>query len=113
MTRDEFRRLAAEFLQKEEELLDTKRGEVAGDDDCLSNFRQVQEFLGLRRPEDVILVQLSKHLQGIVHAIQTQTYTWDWLDVRGGEGLKQRFADARNYLLLLAAAIEETVSSKG
>ena len=26
---------------------------------------------------------------------------------KGGEGLKQRFVDARNYLLLLAACLEE------
>lgn len=36
---------------------------------------------------------------------ETGKYDWDW-ETDGGEGLKQRIVDARNYLLLLAACLE-------
>jgi hypothetical protein len=46
-----------------------------------------------------------KHVQSIALAVRTGKYAWAW-ETEGGEGLKQRIADARNYLLLLAACLE-------
>ncbi len=54
-----------------------------------------------------------KHIQSIVLSIKTGSYCdkWYWND-DGNEGLKQRISDARNYLILLAACIEEELKEK-
>ena len=105
MTPEQFEILREEFLSHEAKILDWKRGEYSPDEDRLLNFREVAEFLG-RTPAEVALAYLMKHIQSIALAVRTGKYAWAW-ETEGGEGLKQRFADARNYLLLLAACIEE------
>jgi len=52
-----------------------------------------------------------KHIQSISHAVRTE-YNWCWQTEQGHEGLKQRIADARNYLLLLAACLEAEMEAK-
>ena len=105
MTPIEFENLRDEFLTKESAILEWKRGEYASGEDRLQNFREVAALTGLRLSE-VALIWLLKHIQSIALAVRTGGYTWTW-DTEGGEGLKQRFVDARNYLLLLAACLEE------
>ena len=85
--------------------MDQKRDEYSSDNDRLQNFREVAEFLG-QRPAEVSLAYLLKHIQSITLAVRTGEYAWKW-KTDHGEGLKQRIADARNYLLLLAACLEE------
>lgn len=105
MTPQQFENLRDEFLTHEARILDWKRGEYAPNDDRLQNFREVAAFFG-QRPAEVALTYLMKHIQSIALAVRTGNYAWAWTK-EGGEGLKQRFADARNYLLLLAACLEE------
>ena len=105
MTRESFENLREEFLEHEAGILEWKRGEYAPHDDRLQNFREVAAFLN-KRPAEVALTYLMKHIQSITLAVRTGSYNWTW-NTEGGEGLKQRFADARNYLLLLAACLEE------
>jgi len=105
MTKDCFEELREEFLEHEARILDWKRGEYSPNDDRLQNFREVAALTGLRLSE-VALIWLLKHIQSISLAVRNGKYTWTW-ETEGGEGLKQRFADARNYLLLLAACLEE------
>ena len=105
MTKDCFEELREEFLEHEAGILEWKRGEYAPNDDRLQNFREVAALTGLRLSE-VALIWLLKHIQSIALAVRTGNYAWAWTK-EGGEGLKQRFADARNYLLLLAACLEE------
>ena len=105
MTRESFENLREEFLEHEAGILEWKRGEYAPNDDRLQNFREVAAFLN-KRPAEVALTYLTKHIQSIALAVRTGSYNWTW-NTEGGEGLKQRFADARNYLLLLAACLEE------
>jgi len=105
MTSIEFENLRDEFLTKESAILEWKRGEYTSGEDRLQNFREVAGFLG-QRPAEVALSYLMKHIQSITRAVRTGSYVWDW-NQKGGEGLKQRFVDARNYLLLLAACLEE------
>jgi len=102
---ERFEKLASEFLQYEEGLLNWKRGEYSSEEDRLQNFREIADFLG-QRPAGVALSYLLKHIQSITLAVRTEKYAWAW-ETEGGEGLKQRIADARNYLLLLAACIDE------
>lgn len=105
MTNDRFKELQQEFMKHEAGILEWKRGEYAPHDDRLQNFREVAAFLN-KRPAEVALTYLMKHIQSITLAVRTGSYNWTW-NTEGGEGLKQRFADARNYLLLLAACLEE------
>jgi len=105
MTPQQFENLRDEFLTHEVRILDWKRGEYAPNDDRLQNFREVATFLE-RRPAEVALAYLMKHIQSIALAVRSGKYAWTW-NTEGGEGLKQRIADARNYLLLLAACLEE------
>ncbi len=105
MTPDQFENLRDEFLVREARILDWKAGEYTAGQDRLLNFKQVAEFLS-QRPAEVALAYLLKHIQSIALAVKTRRYTWEWETV-SGEGLKQRIADARNYLLLLAACLDE------
>ena len=105
MTPRGFENLRDEFLTKESAILEWKRGEYTSGEDRLQNFREVAALTGLRLSE-VALIWLLKHIQSIALAVRTGGYTWTW-DTEDGEGLKQRFVDARNYLLLLAACLEE------
>ena len=108
MTNQEFENLREEFLSKEAELLEWKGQEYGSNYDRLLNFKEISKFVGLNEA-DVCLLYLLKHIQSIVLVIKNDKYQnkWHWHDEKGNEGLKQRIADARNYLLLLAACIEE------
>lgn len=104
-TVERFERLYAEFLSAEGKLLVSKREEYAKHPqaDCIGNFR---EFALMADVSDTTacIVLISKHLQGIRNGIGQAPWSWETGD--GHEGLKQRIADARNYLLLLAALID-------
>ena len=99
-----FEQLVKEFQEQESKILSHKGNEYSDQEDRLLNFREVAEFLG-RTPAEVALAYLMKHIQSIALAVKTGKYAWTWA-TEGGEGLKQRIADARNYLLLLAACLE-------
>ena len=107
MTPEQFEILRDEFLVQEARILDWKKGEYSPDEDRLLNFHQVADFEG-RRPSEVALSYLLKHIQSIALAVRSGSYSWEW-EAEGGEGLKQRIADARNYLLLLAGCLDEEV----
>lgn len=102
---ERFNKLVKEFAEIEAIILTWKAGEYTDTVDRLKNFRQVAAFQG-RTPAQVALTYLLKHVQSIALAVETGNYVWAW-EKEGGEGMKQRFADARNYLLLLAACLDE------
>lgn len=107
-TVEAFKKLFNDFVSREEQILNWKTGEYTDNVDKLMNFRQIADFLGVSM-SDVVLIYLMKHMQSIALAVQSKNYVWDW-EKEGGEGLKQRVADARNYLLLLSACLEEEKS---
>ncbi len=109
MKPEQFERLVSEFTDKEDEILNWKRNEYSGNDDRIQNFREVANLKGCKASE-IALTYLLKHIQAISHQVGRESFEWEW-ETAGGEGLKQRFADARNYLLLLAACIQEEVES--
>ena len=103
---ERFEKLVAEFLEREEKILAWKRGEYSTSADRLQNFREVAGFMGVYMPE-IALYYLLKHIQSIKNAVLSEKrYNWTW-ETPEGEGLKQRIADSRNYLLLLAACLDE------
>src|SRR5690606_20007707 len=102
--------LVAEIRARSEEIMVAKRGEYAPENrDRIQNFRAIAAFTS-RRPSEVALIYLLKHVQSIAEAVRLGAYDWCWDKPGGGEGLKQRFADAINYLYLLAACIDEEVT---
>jgi hypothetical protein len=112
MTPERFEELKDEFHEKEALILEYKQYDYSEHDDRLQNFREVAAFMGMR-PAEVALTYLLKHIQAISIAVKTGEYVWAWETNRGGEGLKQRIADGRNYLLLLAACLEEETNEEG
>lgn len=107
-TAEQFNELVREFAVSETTILNWKAGEYTAGTDRLQNFREISQLTGLDMPH-VALIYLLKHMQSISLAVRQGNITaaeWVW-EKDGGEGLKQRFADARNYLLLLAACIDE------
>lgn len=106
MYRSEFDKLYLEFLGKEGEIREKKQAEYTDTLDALKNFRQIGKFFDLN-PATIASIYLMKHIQSIVLALETGRYEWCWQTADGREGLKQRIADARNYLLFLAACLEE------
>jgi len=112
MTNQEFENLREEFLSKEVELLEWKGGEYGSYCDRLLNFKEIANFVGLDGTA-ICLLYLLKHIQSITSSIKNNKHSdkWFWQDEKG-EGLKQRIADARNYLLLLAACIEEELEER-
>lgn len=113
MDKKRFEDLYTEFSQREQELLNFKRGEYAGDVDVLKNFKQ-QALFNETTMLDICMVLAFKHIQGIQNIISgrdVRDLPWYW-ENGPKEGLKQRIADARNYLLLLAACIDESLPEK-
>ncbi len=116
---ERFSELVKEFAQGESVILAHKGKEYTGNEDRLQNFRDVANFFGdepvVITPSIVALIYLLKHLQSIKLTLTPDETPkkWCWTTDSGFEGLKQRFADARNYLLLLAACIDETDGKEG
>lgn len=111
MGNEDFNKLCDEFRYIENELMAVKRSDYTKDDnDVLINFKKVAEFEGTK-PARIALTYLLKHIHNIAQAVETGKYEWEWT-ASDGEGLKQRIADARNYLLLLGACIDEENSEK-
>lgn len=108
---ERFAALVEEFSKFEQQILNYKGTEYADDTDRLENFHQ-QALIQGTRPSMIALTYLLKHVLSIAKAVRTGNQPWVWTTENGAEGLKQRFVDARNYLLLLAACLDEEVSNK-
>ena len=109
MNRKDFAALYDLFNAEEGKLLRVKREEYVGDlrDDVLTNFKQGSTFEG-RRPEEYCMTLIIKHIQSLQRAVADRQYCRAFFDEkRGIEGTWQRISDVRNYLLLLAAIIED------
>jgi len=103
----DFEKLCTEFEKKEAELRSVKGKEYATDD-VLATIYKIAWFSGLPASK-VCMILLLKHIQSLSKAVsEGNIESWYW-EVGGIEGLKQRIADARNYLLLLAACLEESI----
>jgi hypothetical protein len=107
----DFEALYKEFTEHERAILGFKRSEYADPQgDVLRNFREVSALLD-QADTQYCLTLLAKHFQGIVNAVLRASkggkIDWRWQDNQGQEAFKQRIADTRNYLLLLAACIED------
>lgn len=111
MNNEQFENLLKEFFDKEVGLLEAQG--YRNNYDILLNFKEIGEFIGLDGA-GVCLFYLLKHIQNIILTIKEnkQLDKWYWNDTNNNEGLRQRIADARNYLLLLAACIEDELEER-
>lgn len=105
-TPSRFECLVKEFGAEEAKILLHKRAEYSDQEDRLQNFHQQAAIQGVEPPA-IALTYLLKHILSIAKAVNTGNQPWVWVTKHKTEGLKQRIADARNYLLLLAACLEE------
>ena len=109
-TPERFQKLYEEFMKHEEDLLNWKAGEYTTNQDRIQNFREIAAFIGDKpivvTPGVVALIYMLKHIQSIKNAVITGRVNWYW-ETPEGEGMKQRIADSRNYLALLAACLDE------
>lgn len=87
-------------------LRDEKEAEYANGADTLLNFHLAGPFLGLT-PAQYAMVLLTKHVQGIAKQVMAGKWRWAYHTEDGGEGLKQRIADLKNYADLLFALLSE------
>ncbi len=105
-TSEQLAALVKQFVEVEADLLKIKEADYAvSRQDRLIQFRQIAEMES-RTMSSVACTLLLKHVQSLVLAAQTQEFHWGWENLHGGEGLKQKIADARNYLMLAAACFE-------
>lgn len=107
MNGEQFMKVCKEFMGKEAEIMNFKGGEYAPGKDRLANFKEIAEFVGFVQPSQVAWFYLMKHVQSVNNVMTgSGQVKWYW-EFNGKEGLKQRLVDIRNYVLLLAACIEE------
>jgi hypothetical protein len=100
MTKDQVADLMGEMYREEQSTREDGQKEYAHDDsNALANFERLAERLGITR-EQVLLVYLYKHMDGIDSWVNGHRSQRE--DVRG------RIKDARVYLALLRAMVEET-----
>jgi len=92
-------------------LRDEKEAEYANGADTLLNFHLAGPFLGLT-PAQYAMVLLTKHVQGIAKQVMAGNWRWAYHTEDGGEGLKQRLADLKNYADLLFALLSEEAASR-
>jgi hypothetical protein len=98
MTLKDFDQYFADLCVEEVDLLRRKGQEYSGKEDRHSNFKRLAVQLNMK-PEAVLWVYLTKHLDSLASYIRG--------DYTGIEPIRGRIMDARNYLALLAAMIED------
>lgn len=103
-TQQDFDRFIDEMWSQSGALLRSKGNEYASDMDRLGNFRRVAVATGLPMKK-VALVWLMKHMDAISQGIQ-KGQPFVMTQENGAEGLRQRFTDVINYLLLLGAILD-------
>ena len=102
-----FEDIIENFMREEVKLLELKGYEYSEGVDRLQNFREIADFLGMELHQ-VALVYMLKHISSIQIAAKNDSILNKWYWSKGTEeGMKQRVADARNYLLLFAACVED------
>jgi len=102
MTKEEFNLIATNIIQQEQDLLRKKRAEYTQSDDVLDNFKRIALELDINSKK-VWSVFFKKHIDSITNYVKTNiTHT---------EPILGRIMDARNYLLLLAAMVQEESDS--
>ena len=109
MKKEKFEEIIAGYHKREQALLQSKATDYAAEEDRLLNFNQVAELLDCS-PEYVACVFWLKHVQSIMNIVRKgiSPDVWCYVKEDGSEGLKQKLLDARNYIPLIHACIEQS-----
>lgn len=101
-----FNQIYREFRDREEKLIHGKNDRYNPGDDRLAHFKKAAQRCGIT-PSQLCLTYMQKHLITIEDAVKSGDLSnLAWED-QSGEGLWQRIADVRAYLILLAMLLEE------
>ena len=100
-----------ELIEREKAVMLNKAEDYAKEGNRWANFEEIAALTGKTR-EDIALTYLLKHIQSITKAVIEGNVEWAWVKSTGGEGLKQRVVDARNYLALLAGMLKENTEKE-
>lgn len=103
MTFQEFNVFFSDFTSECYDVCATKGIEYAHSEDKFANFNRLAERLSLDRLT-VASVYLGKHLDAIDSYIKTKT-------IYSNESIHGRIVDSVNYLILIAAMIDETLNN--
>lgn len=99
MTTEQYDQIAGELLATASRIETEKRpGYTQGNEDCFRNFKEVAKRTG-SQPFQVLLTYLLKHIDSICSSANK--------NIHQAEPMKERFADAINYLKLGYALQEE------
>lgn len=103
MTTEQYDQIAGELLATASRIETEKRpGYTQGNEDCFRNFKEVAKRTG-STPFQVLLTYLLKHIDSICSAGNKS--------ITQAEPMKERFADAINYLKLGYALLEEEANT--
>lgn len=98
MNLSDFETFADKFMEEQRAILKAKGADYAGNNDRLSNFKEVAKLLGTK-PEHEWGTYALKHVFAILSWIRTGHVE--------SEGLRGRFLDLANYAILGAALAED------
>ena len=105
MRTEEFKKLVARVFSEESTLIEAKGMEYTkGNKDRLYNFKSISEEIDVS-PLKVWYVYFKKHADAITSFVK-------FGKVKSNESIQSRFADARNYLLLGLALLEDLEDAK-
>lgn len=80
-------------------ILDNKGADYQDNGDSFANFKATADKAGVTQYQ-VLFIHMDKHVEAILKAFRTDNFEFK------GESLKEKFADAINYLGILYAMIE-------
>ena len=110
MTREEFRKVADEFLSEMEKKLGVKREEYADDRDALINFKRGSRifFNEPRTPIQVAFDYAKKHLVSVIQFVEDSSKEdKEFFNRWPKEKVMEKLTDLANYLLLMYALYVE------
>lgn len=103
MNQKEFTDHASRMMDACHKLLVVKGGEYAGSEDRLGNFKRGATLTGCT-PLQVAFIYASKHYDSIATFVRDEAAG---ADRARSETMQSRFQDLMNYMLLMAALVEE------
>ena len=98
MKPSEFTDILIRMMREEQQCMQSKGADYAGNNDRLNNFKEVGRMTGLS-PIQVWAVYFLKHVEAIMTYVKTGSIS--------SEPIESRIMDARNYLALFRGLVEE------
>lgn len=105
MNSEDFKKLVTKQLAEEAGLIENKGFEYTkGSKDRLQNFKGIGDEIGIS-PLHVWYIYFKKHIDSITSYVK-------FGKIKSNESIESRFTDARNYLMLGLALLQEAKNEK-